>query len=132
QVLSEEHRAHAALAHQALELVLALDDALQAGHEALDLPAGRGIRTPARLIRPAREAELAVVGQRRVALDAVDRRAHGRRRIGRRPMRRAGGVVTARRSGGGSRSTDGAIEAISAAPGGAHEIPGPPCWMQTE
>jgi hypothetical protein len=79
QVLGEEHRAHAALAEHALELVLALDQALQAVHQAFDLPAGGRVGAASRLIRAAREAELAIVGQRRVALNAVDRGAHGRR-----------------------------------------------------
>lgn len=69
--LGEVHRAHAALAEQVLDLVLALDQALQPGLEHFHRPGRLRVRAAARLVGSAGKAEPAVVGQRRVTLDAL-------------------------------------------------------------
>src|SRR3989454_4299252 len=114
------------LPQQALEPVLALDDALQPLAHDVDA-AGAGESVPARYVRTARQAEFAVAGNRRVAAEALDDRA-GHQRIlpgwtgatwrSRRRMaasRRARRVVAAWRSAG---------EGAGGAGGGA-PLPGP-------
>ena len=71
QVVRKEDRPHPALPHHPLDLVLALHDALQPGLQALELGAGARGRAAAGLVRPASEAELAVIRQRGVALEAL-------------------------------------------------------------
>src|SRR5207244_3711488 len=119
QIMRQEDLAHPSLTQQALEPVLALDDALQPLAHDVDA-AGAGESVPARYVRTARQAEFAVAGNRRVAAEALDDRA-GHQRVlpgwtgatwrSRRRMaasRRARRVVAAWRSageGGGGRAS---------------------------
>src|SRR5205809_144224 len=77
QIMRQEDLAHPSLTQQALEPVLALDDALQPLAHDVDA-AGAGESVPARYVRTARQAESAVAGNRRVAAEALDDRARHR------------------------------------------------------
>src|SRR5207247_3340447 len=78
QIMRQEDLAHPSLAQQAIEPVLAHDDALQPLAHDVDA-AGAGGSVPARYVRTARQAESAVAGNRRVAAEALDDRARHRR-----------------------------------------------------
>src|SRR2546425_760118 len=71
EVVGEEHRGHPALAQQALDLVLPLDQPLQPLAQHVHAARGRRRVAPP-YVSPSREAIAAVLGQRRVAVDALD------------------------------------------------------------
>src|SRR5207247_5985087 len=74
EIVRQEDLPHASLAQQALDPVLALDDALQPLAHEVDA-AGAGGPVPTRDVRAARQAEFAVAGHRRVAAETRDDRA---------------------------------------------------------
>ena len=105
QVVREKHGAHSALPDHPLDPILAFDQPLQPRHQSVSRAATRPHRAPARDVRPAGVAELAAVGERRVAFEALHRGAcragHGRRR-----GPRNGVAVAARRRARGAAWID--------------------------
>src|SRR5262249_8853728 len=111
------------LAEQVLDLVLALHQPLQARLERLDRSRRLRVRAAARLVGSAGEAEPAVVGQRRVALDAL-RYLRGDNRLGSELFLKA---CSAAACAPGFTQVWGlaVTRAGGALPGGAHPVPFP-------
>src|SRR5438105_768600 len=97
EVVRQEHRAHPTLPQQPLDPVLALDDALQPLANDVDA-AGAGGPVPARDVRAARRAELAALGDRRVAAEAFEHAVGHRRWLGTRGARAPAADARGRRS----------------------------------